>query len=231
VKASYKPKVAIIDYGMGNLFSVTLACRNVGLEPYVTHDPTELAASDAAILPGVGAFGDAIDSLKRRGLVDAIDTFISGRKPFMGICLGMQLLFSRSEEFGRHDGLGIIPGCVVKFPAIGQDRRKIRVPHVGWSRICIPTQAGAKDWADTPLNFVGDGQYMYFVHSYYVVPELKDDILSVSEYDGVQYCSSIYRDNIFACQFHPERSADGGIEIYRGWAESIRNKETYSWGR
>ena len=210
-------KIAIIDYGMGNLFSVQHACRFVGLEPIVTSDSSQILSSEGAILPGVGAFGRAMTYLKDLGLVETIKAFIHTGKPFMGICLGMQLLFSESEEFGATRGLDIIKGQVLKFPS-QHNGEMMKIPQISWNRI----HKKLKDDASSPLNGVRDNEFMYFVHSYYAQCQEKDIVSTTTKYAGVEYCSSILKDNIFATQFHPEKSADKGIHIYKNWAMLIK---------
>ena len=216
------PVVSIIDYGMGNLFSVRQACEHAGIKPVITADKSVINSSDALILPGVGAFGDAMDCLQALDLISPIKDFISTGKPLMGICLGLQLLMSESEEFGMHKGLDIIKGRVVKFPAKDEDGKINKVPQVGWNRILVNNQPVRKGWEKTPLMGINDGESMYFVHSYYVQPVEKDLILSTTIYGKIEYCSSLLWKNIFAVQFHPEKSANEGLKIYKNW--SFQNK-------
>jgi len=205
-------KVVIIDYGMGNLFSVKLACEKVGLDSLITNDISEISGADALILPGVGAFGDAIENLGKLNLVKPIKEFIKSGKPFLGICLGMQLLMSESEEFGKHKGLDIIKGKVVKF-----SNKKEKVPQVGWNKILKP-ECG--NWEKSFLKGLSE-EYMYFVHSFYCEPKEKEIILSKTNYAGIDYCSSFQKENIFACQFHPEKSGEKGLIIYKNLANLI----------
>lgn len=218
-----RPKVAIVDYQLANMFSVDLACTHVGLDPEITSDPAVIAAADAVILPGVGAFGEAMQNLISLGLVDPIGEFIASGRPFLGICLGMQLLFSESEEFGQSRGLGVIPGRVVRFPESSPAGGKLRVPQIGWNRIRRPA---LRSWEETPLSETADGEYMYFLHSYYVIPEKTGVQLCVTEYEGIEYCSGVASGNVFGLQFHPEKSATKGMDIYRGLASLITAKET-----
>ena len=211
-------KVTIIDYGLGNLFSVEQACKNVGLETEITSNKNIIANAEALMLPGVGAFGDAMESLHKQDLVQPIKDFVQGGKPFMGVCLGMQLLFSESEEFGSHKGLDIIPGVIAKFPNATPGHPNIKVPQIAWNQIQKP---GGKDWLHTPYQDLTDGEYMYFVHSYYAKPENLSDALSLTTYEDIEYCSSVMRDNVFATQFHPEKSAGSGLTIYKNWAKTI----------
>lgn len=212
-----RARVAIIDYELANMFSVDRACSHVGLEPVVTSDPRVIESADAAILPGVGAFGEAMHNLHRLDLVEPIRAFIDSGKPFLGICLGMQLLFTGSEEFGETKGLGIIAGRVVRFPGeIGG--RKIRVPHIGWNRVVRPS---GRSWEETALSETASGEYMYFLHSFYVVPDTPGEALCVTNYEGIEYCSGVARENVSGLQFHPEKSAERGIDIYRSFASQI----------
>lgn len=203
---------------MCNLFSVQHACECIGIHSYITSDIDLIMQSDGVILPGVGAFGDAMANLKRLDLVNPIKDFIESEKPLMGICLGMQLLMSDSEEFGEHKGLNIIPGTVAKFPNKDSEGNIIKVPQVGWNGI----YHGDNFWDETPLQNIRQGEFMYFVHSFYAVPEDKIVTLSVTEYEGTKFCSSIAWKNVFAFQFHPEKSAQEGIKIYRNWAAIVR---------
>lgn len=216
-----RPKIAIIDYGMGNLFSVQRACEEAGLLPVVTSRGSVIADSAAIILPGVGAFGDAMDNLRSRDLIGPIKKFIESGKLFMGICLGMQLLMSQSEEFGLCEGLDIVKGIVVKFPSVAMGDRTVKVPQVDWNQIF----SSSSDWLNSPLKDISEGEFMYFVHSYYTIPEDSQAVLSVTTYGQTKYCSSILSKNIFACQFHPEKSADKGIKIYRNFSSMLsKNK-------
>lgn len=216
-------KVAIVNYGMGNLFSIRNVCERIGLETSVTSSPEEIRLADGIILPGVGAFGGAMKILAELGLVDVLRGEIHGGKPFLGICLGLQLLMSESEEFGRHEGLGIFPGRVVRFPGQTRDARKLKVPHIGWNHTASLSEA--ERWEYSYLKGLGQGTYFYFVHSYYVIPEDPGIILSMTTYEDVTFCSSIQKDNVFACQFHPERSGREGFQVFKNFANAM--KETH----
>lgn len=211
--------VAIIDYEMGNLFSVSQACEYASLDARITADKDIIKNSQAMILPGVGAFGDAMASLKRLDLIGPIIDFIQSGRPFMGICLGMQLLMSESEEFGAHQGLNIIPGKVIRFPVSKSATTIDKVPQVGWNRI------NGVSWDNSPLCGVNNGEYMYFVHSYYCKPEKEDVILSTTAYSGITYASSILSGNIYASQFHAEKSALVGLKVYKNWADRVRKTQ------
>jgi glutamine amidotransferase len=207
-------KVVIIDYGMGNLFSVKLACERIGLDVEISNDKSDVENASGLILPGVGAFGDAMKTLEELDLINPIKEFINSGKPFLGVCLGLQLLMSESEEFGLHKGLDIIKGKVIKIPG-----SKDKVPQVGWNKILKPETR--KDWDDTPLKGLKE-EYVYFVHSFYVAPEDKNVIATETEYAGLKYCSSLQKGNVFACQFHPEKSGESGLLIYKNFANSIK---------
>jgi imidazole glycerol-phosphate synthase subunit HisH len=211
---------AIIDCGLGNLFSVEQACRTVGLTAITTSDPDLVAEAGGVILPGVGAFADAMAALRAGGLVDALECSLTAGKPFMGICLGMQLLFDRSLEFGEHAGLGFLPGSVERLPGeFGGIRRK--VPQVGWYPVAPPSAGDIGRWMSTPLRGLQPGAYLHFVHSYYVRPEDPDDILAITDSGGFAFCSAVARGNIFASQFHPERSGILGLRIYDHFRQAV----------
>jgi glutamine amidotransferase len=212
--------VAIIDYEAGNLFSVQHACKTVGLDSSITNKPDEVTNADALILPGVGAFGDAMNNLRMLGLVQPLRDFAASGRPFLGICLGMQLLFSESEEFGNVKGLSIIEGRVVKFPVMNENGEGVKVPQIGWNKICNPSDR--ESWKGTPLEHIVDGEFMYFIHSFYACPCNTDQIISLTNYEGIEYCSAVKKNNVFATQFHPEKSAEEGIRIYRNWASLVR---------
>lgn len=216
-------KVAIIDYEAGNLFSVQHACKTVGLNCRITNKPDDIISADALILPGVGAFGDAMNNLRMLDLIQPLKDFASSGKPFLGICLGMQLLFSESEEFGTVKGLNIIEGRVIKFPERNEKSERVKIPHIGWNKIYNPSSR--EFWNDTALEHIMDGEFMYFVHSFYVCPNGSDQILSITNYEGTEYCSAIKKENIFATQFHPEKSAKEGIKIYRNWATAVKESK------
>ena len=213
-------KVAVVDFEAGNLFSVQHACQTVGLRPVITNKPEDIRQAEALILPGVGAFGAAMENLHKLGLVEPLREFAANGKPFLGICLGMQILFSRSTEFGNHEGLSLIAGNVVKFPSVNGNGRRVKVPQIGWNRIFYPSEV-ENTWDGTPLEQVINGEFMYFVHSYYACPLNSENVLAVTGYEGLKYCSAVIKGNIFATQFHPEKSAIEGIKIYRNWANKI----------
>ena len=216
----FKPLVAILDYGLGNLFSIEQACAFVGLNSIITKSKKDILDADAVILPGVGAYGDAMLTLHRLDLVNVLRDVAESPKPLVGICLGLQLLMTESYEFGHNKGLGIIEGPVVRFDAPKEKERILKVPQIGWNRIFQPVE-GLR-WRGTLLDRIGEGEYMYFVHSYTVQPQDSNVILSNSRYGHLEFCSSIQHHNLFACQFHPERSGPAGMKLYHNLAARLR---------
>jgi len=206
--------IAIIDYGMGNLRSVEKAFENVGFESVVTDKSETIEKADKIVLPGVGAFKDAKEGLQERNLVEPIINHIKKRKLFLGICLGLQLLFTRSNEDGIHEGLNIVPGEVARFKPdrlSGGDNQKLKIPHMGWNTIRTKKEVSI-------LKGLPDNSYMYFVHSYYVIPDRDDVIATETEYGGA-FVSMISIDNVFAMQFHPEKSQHYGLMILKNFGE------------
>ena len=199
--------IAVIDYDAGNLKSVEKALIFLGETPVITRDREELLAADKVILPGVGAFGDAMDRLHQYGLVDVIKEVVKKGTPFLGICLGLQLMFESSEEGPGVKGLGLLPGKIVRFP----EKEGYKIPHMGWNSIEI--KKGAKI-----LQGIGTNPYVYFVHSYYLQAADPDDVAATTEYI-TQVHASVEHDNIFACQFHPEKSGDVGLQILKNFCE------------
>ena len=212
--------VAILDYQINNLHSVQAACAKVGLSSIVTHDPGEVAEAKALILPGVGAFGEAMNNLRSTGLDDCIKRFVGTGKPLFGICLGLQLLFERSEEFGEHLGLGLIEGSVTKFRFYCAGNTRYPVPQVGWNRV----HKENRSWHDSFMSRNQSGDFMYFVHSYFVQPVRTSIIVSLTTYGDQPYCSAIKENNIFATQFHPEKSGPAGIKIYEQLRNSLKDE-------
>jgi glutamine amidotransferase len=200
--------IAIIDYGMGNLRSVQKGFERTGHEAVVTSDAKAILGASQVVLPGVGAFPDCMRNLEQRGLIDAVKKSISSGKPFLGICLGLQLLFTESEEFGISKGLDIIRGRVIRFKI--QDAT-LKIPHMGWNSIAIKRRPPA-------LEDVPDNSHVYFVHSFHVVPEDTSVIATTTQY-GIEFVSSIWKDNIFAVQFHPEKSQALGLSILKRFGE------------
>ncbi len=203
--------ITIIDYQMGNLRSVQKACESVGVEARISSDPKQIAASDKLILPGVGGFGDAIGELRRRDLAAPIRDFIATGRPFLGICLGLQMLFETGYEGGTHQGLGILAGEVIRF-----DWKKLRVdgdlkiPHMGWNQVRKTSPAPI-------LTEIDNLTYFYFVHSYYV-QAVDPAIVALRCQYGTDFCAMVWKDNIYATQFHPEKSQADGLKLLAGFA-------------
>jgi glutamine amidotransferase len=201
--------IAIVDYGMGNLRSVEKGFKKVGIDATVTSSPAVVGDASAVVLPGVGAFRDCIKNLTDLSLTEAISKAIQKGKPYLGICLGLQVLFSESEEFGRCRGLDIFRGRVVRFQI------KEKVPHMGWNTISIRNRPPI-------LSEIPDDSFVYFVHSFYVVPDDKSVVASTTDY-GVTFTSMIWKDNVFATQFHPEKSQELGLKILAGFGKFVKN--------
>lgn len=200
--------VAIIDYGVGNLFSLQSSLREIGAEAVVTSDEKEIAAADRIILPGVGAFEDAARKLRESGMADIVRREAAAGKPLLGICLGMQLMFDKSYEYGEHEGLGLIPGVVRPISDVIPQNYKI--PHIGWNALIFRKE--------TPLfKYIREGDYVYFVHSFYAA-DCDDSVLAVTEY-GAELTAAAAKGNVYGCQFHPEKSGRIGLEILRAFLE------------
>ncbi len=205
--------IVVVDYGMGNLRSVEKGFERFGFDVRVTNNPEEVRNADKLVLPGVGAFQDAMNGLRQRGLIEPIVDWIQTGRPFLGICLGLQLLFTKGYEDGEHAGLGVIPGKVIRFH-FSEDgtQEKLKVPHMGWNQI----HSRKKD--NPLLRNVPQDAYMYFVHSYYVCPEDEDVIATETEY-GIPFTSMVWRKNVFATQFHPEKSQQYGLAILKNFGD------------
>lgn len=201
--------IAIVDYGVGNLFSLSSSLKALGLETEITRDADKLRAADRIILPGVGAFGDARAKLDATGLMPVIQAE-AARKPLLGICLGMQLLFDRGFEYGEHPGLGLVPGQVVDLHGALEDK-SLKVPHMGWNSLQI-----VKD--DPLFRYVRDGEYVYYVHSFYAADCLPST-LATSRYGNVDVTGVVRNGNVWGTQFHPEKSGDTGLRLLRAFAE------------
>lgn len=196
---------------MCNLFSVARAFEHSGAEVQVIEDPALVRHAERLVVPGVGAFHDSMRELTERGFDDAIRRFVETERPLLGICVGMQILFDASEEFGEHAGLGIVPGRVMPIPTVGLDGTALRVPHIGWNHL---HPSPGRDWAGSLLaGFQGHSPAVYFVHSYAATPSLSEDRLAECDYGGHAVCAAIQKGNIMATQFHPERSGSAGLAI------------------
>ena len=198
----------LIDYGMGNLLSVSKALESLGADVLISSQPEQLDSCNSLVLPGVGNFGDGVKHLREKGLADFISGYIDSGRPFLGICLGMQLLMEDSEEAPGVPGLGIFRGSVVRFPESG-----LKVPHMGWNNVAV-TQSGASFFSGIP-----DNSYFYFVHSYFVRPEDDSIIAGRTDY-GADFAAALSSENIFATQFHPEKSQDCGLSLLRNFLDS-----------
>ncbi len=214
-----KITTAIIDYKLSNLKSVKAACDYVGLNAFITSDFKKVLQADSIILPGVGSFKEAMKNLKELDLDKSIIENINKKKYFLGICLGMQLLFTKSEEFGNAKGLNLIEGEVVKFKS--KKKFPTPIPHVGWNNIKFIKNNNICDGLESISQ-------MYFVHSYYAKPKKKNVILSETKYCNINFCSSVSKQNIFAFQFHPEKSGEFGLKVYKNYLNIIQNdKNTF----
>ena len=201
----YGPKITIIDYGVGNLQSLKKAFSFFGVNAALSEDVDEILNSDAIVLPGVGSFEAGMRGLKVRGLTDAVKTFAAADKPMLGICLGAQLMLGEGHEFGVFDGLGIIPGKAARFPELAGGEK---IPHVGWNRVKSP---GGDIW----------NKDFYFVHSYILEPESRENIFGLTTYGEYEFCSVIKKGNIYGCQFHPEKSGAAGLKLIKSFINLI----------
>lgn len=204
--------IAIIDYGMGNLRSVQKGFEKIGREAIITADPQVVLQADRIVLPGVGAFRDCMRNLEQGGFVEPVLKVIAEGRPFLGICVGMQLLFTDSVEFGLYSGLNVIPGHVLRFPEqMSVSGEKLKVPQMGWNQLNFKRHPPVFEGVEEASN-------VYFVHSYYVRPFDNDVIATTTDY-GIEFCSSVWKDNIVATQFHPEKSQAIGLQILKNFAE------------
>ncbi|MEK7208966.1 MAG: imidazole glycerol phosphate synthase subunit HisH [Patescibacteria group bacterium] len=208
-------KIAVIDYGVGNLYSVERALKSFTENYIITEDPADIAAAQAIILPGVGAFGAGMEGLRRRGLVQPIKNFAQTGKLILGICLGAQILLSEGYEFGHWEGLGIIEGQTIPFSSLALGTK---IPHIGWNILRPKKEDG---WERTILAGLGQEISAYFVHSFILQPKYDQDINAVSQYGGREFTSVIRRENIYGCQFHPEKSGGVGLAIIRNFINLI----------
>lgn len=210
-------RVTIVDYGLGNIFSVARAVEHFGAEVELTDEPARLLEAERLILPGVGAFANGMQGLRDRGLVEPLRAYAAGGRPLLGICLGMQMLVSQSEEFGTHEGLGIIPGKVVAISGKDGGGGAMKVPHIGWSELARPPSRPG--WGDTVFSGVDEKSSAYFVHSFTVVPEREADRLADTWYGDCRISAAVQHGNVAGCQFHPEKSGPNGLKIVRNFLE------------
>jgi glutamine amidotransferase len=204
-------KVTVIDYGVGNILSVTRALQQFGADVSIASSNSEIRKSTRVVLPGVGAFPNAMKSLSRLNIVDTIVEMSGSGTPILGICLGMQLLFEESYEQNPTTGLSLIPGYVERVQKDHDLEMLIKVPHIGWSEINRPTEG--KEWRNTILQSVEEGSFAYFVHSYGCHPRERVDVLAVTQYCDLEIIAAVQRENVIGCQFHPEKSGENGLKI------------------
>jgi glutamine amidotransferase len=207
------PEVAVIDYGMGNLLSVRRGLEHCGATVTVTADPQAIVAAQFVVLPGVGAFANGMLELRSRGLDEVVRELVARGTRLLGICLGMQMLLDESDEFGTTAGLGLIPGRVIPVPPTDLENRPQKIPHIGWNALVLPE--GRQDWSDTALHDVASGEAVYFVHSFMASPADPRHRIADCRYGGVPVSAAIGRENVFGCQFHPEKSGEVGLRILK----------------
>lgn len=203
--------VTIVDYGMGNLFSVQRAFEHCGAEVKLSSDPAEIASADRLVLPGVGAFADGMAGLRERGLIEPIREYAAKERPFLGICLGMQMMMDIGEEFGHHEGLGLIGGKVVQISTTTTAGEPLKIPLIGWNALEVPQSRDS--WEHTILQGTAPHSYLYFVHSYAAVPTQPEHLLAITRYGGHDITAAISSGYVYGCQFHPERSGETGLRI------------------
>ncbi len=207
------PEVAVVDYGMGNLLSVRRGFEHCGATVTVTSDPDAILSAPRVVLPGVGAFANGMAELRSQGLDEVILEVVARGNLLLGICLGMQMLLDESEEFGVTEGLGLISGRVVPVPSSTADVRSQKIPHIGWNSLVLPQ--GREGWENTLLQKIKVGEAAYFVHSFMAVPKKSDHCIADCYYGGIRVSATIGRDNIYGCQFHPEKSGEVGLKVLR----------------
>jgi len=209
-----KPEIIVIDYGVGNLLSVQRGLEKCGAKVNLTSDPQKILEANRVVLPGVGAFSNAMKTLKNLGLTETLIELAKLKTPLLGICLGMQLLFEESEEFGITEGLGLIPGRVISVPNQTISGEKQKIPHIGWSSLYSPIM---KDWSNTLLQNNKAGDCAYFVHSFMATPSDSNNLIAECNYGGTKIAAVVGKDQITGCQFHPEKSGEVGLEILRNF--------------
>lgn len=207
--------VTVVDYGSGNLLSVSRALECCGAIPKLSYDPAEIESAERLVLPGVGAFADGMRGLHAHGLVEPIRRYAASGRPLLGICLGMQMLVTSSEEFGEHQGLNIIPGRVRPIPRVAVDGSPLKSPQIGWSDLLVPD---GHSWSDSILRDTPPATSVYLVHSYAVDPDNRAHVLAECNYGGHEVTAAIQHGNVFGCQFHPEKSGQAGLRILASFA-------------
>ncbi|HBB52566.1 MAG TPA: imidazole glycerol phosphate synthase subunit HisH [Legionellales bacterium] len=218
-----KPLISIVDYGLGNIFSVSRAFEHFGCQVNLVSHPDEINNVNALVLPGVGAFANGIEGLQKRNLVSAIKDFAYQGKPLLGICLGMQLLFTRSFEFGEHQGLNLIPGDIIPIDAIDANGKALKVPHIGWNRLIKPSLETV--WENTILQNTQANESVYFVHSFSAVPANDVNRLADCRYGDFNISAAVSHQNIYGCQFHPEKSGQVGLNIIKGFLTVVLEQQ------
>jgi len=211
--------VVIIDYGVGNLLSVMRSVEVCGANPILTNCPDKISNAERLILPGVGAFSDGMKGLLEKNLIAPIKDYVQKGRPFLGICLGMQMILDESHEFGVTKGLGLIPGKVLSIPNKSPDGINFKIPHIGWSS--IRPYMESKDWKNTILHNTVKEDSVYFVHSFFAVPNKNEHTLASCNYAGRDLCAVINNENIYGCQFHPEKSGEVGIDILNSFCHEL----------
>lgn len=211
-----RSEVVVVDYGMGNLFSISRAISYLGGNALISAEPKKIEAAERLILPGVGAFGEGMKELKNRHLIEPILSYVTKERPFLGICLGMQIMLTQSDEFGKHNGLNLFEGNVIRFREPEPDNKFFKIPHFGWNKIFPSAEKKTNDFpSDTVLKNIPTDSYFYFVHSYYCQPLEQELILAESEYGLDKFCAVMGKNNIYGCQFHPERSGQKGLALLK----------------
>lgn len=216
-------KITVIDYGIGNILSVVRALTHCGAEVLVTDSPEDIRNSRALILPGVGAFEDGMKGLRDRNIIEPIKEYATTGYPFMGICLGMQMMLDVSEEFGLYNGLGLIPGRVAKINDFTKEGRPHKIPHIGWNKLKLPESKGLSSWENTILTGIDKQSEVYFVHSYTAIPDNEEHRLADTYYGERQISAVIKKDNLYGCQFHPEKSGTIGLKIMTNFIHMCEN--------
>ncbi len=209
--------ITIVDYGIGNIFSVARAFQHCGAETLVTDKPADILAATRLVLPGVGAFSNGMSGLRDRGLIGPIKTYAASDRPLLGICLGMQMLFSESSEFGNYEGLGLIEGKILPIEPKGPEGAPLKVPHIGWNELVRSSEA--PEWKDSVLRHVAELEHCYFVHSFTAVPASEKHRLSDANYGSSRISAAVAKGKIYGCQFHPEKSGATGLRIIKGFLE------------
>jgi glutamine amidotransferase len=207
-----RTRVAVVDYGLGNILSVTRALEFCGAEVVVTSDPDIILSADRLVLPGVGAFADGMKGMREAKLLEPVAEFAKTERPFLGICLGMQMLLATAEEFGHHEGMGIVPGSVRAIPGTTAEGKPHKIPHIGWNGLWSP-----QEWKSTILEGIPQGASVYFVHSFAADPTEAQCLLATADYNGRSITAVIRKGNTYGCQFHPEKSGEVGMQILRNF--------------